>query len=153
MGYGGGIIKQNSIVALLCTLAIVLCILPSAESLNNQNTIQSPSNIVSTDKTSVLHVKTVKAMTVKKIIKGYGIKVTSKIVTATARCSCGALGNYNFHKGTFLNYCPVCHKYGVLKWNPKSTPEGEWTCKCGADYCAACGKIKIKHKKTHLTKA
>jgi hypothetical protein len=154
MGHGGGIIKRNSIVALLCASALVLCILPSAESLNYQNTILSSPNMVSTGQTSVSHAKTVKAATtVKRTIKGYGVKVTTKTVTATARCSCGALGNYNFHKGIFLNYCPICHKYGVLKWNPKAVAEGEWTCKCGADYCAACGKIKIKGNKKHLTKA
>jgi hypothetical protein len=80
-------------------------------------------------------------------------KVTSTTVTATAKCSCGALGNYNLHTATFQNYCPRCHKSGVLKWNPKGTAEGEWTCNCGADYCAACGKEKIKNNPTHLTKA
>jgi len=60
-----------------------------------------------------------KTVTKKKSIIAYGVKVTSKTVTATAKCSCGALGNYNFHKGTYVNYCPKCHKYGTLKWNPK----------------------------------
>lgn len=206
MGHGGGIIKQNSIFALLCAVALVMCILPSAESLNNQNTIQTPSNIVSTSETSVSHVNTLKTqvnaastyyikyVTYKKVYKkiwykykgkyrykwvvryvkvyrykkvvkaatktvkktsiiAYGVKVTAKTIKATARCSCGALGNYNFHTATLLNYCPKCHKYGVLKWNPKGVAEGEWTCSCGADYCAACGKIKIKGSNTHLTKA
>jgi hypothetical protein len=81
-------------------------------------------------------------------------KVTSTTVTATAKCSCGALGNYNLHTATFQNYCPKCHKSGTLKYNPKATAEGEWTCgACGADYCAACGKIKLKCNPTHLTKA
>ncbi len=46
--------------------------------------------------------------------------------------------------GTFENYCPKCHSYGTLTFNPKGTPEGEWTCsKCGSDYCAADGKEKM----------
>jgi len=206
VGRGGGIIKQNLIVVMLCALALVLCILPSAESLNNQNTLQNPTNIVSSGQTSVSHTNTlnkhanaastyyVKYVIYKKVYKkvrykyhgkyrykwvvryvkvyrykkvsaatkivkkssiiAYGVKVTSKTVIATAKCSCGALGNYNFHTGAFVNYCPKCHKYGVLKWNPKGTAEGEWTCSaCGADYCAACGKIKIKGSSIHLTKA
>jgi hypothetical protein len=98
-------------------------------------------------------VKAASKTVTKKSIIAYGVKVTSKTVTATAKCSCGALGNYNFHTASFLNYCPKCHKYGVLKWNPKGVAEGEWTCSCGADYCAACGKIKIKGNNLHLTKA
>jgi hypothetical protein len=98
----------------------------------------------------------VKAATVtikKTSIIATGVKVTSTTVSATAKCSCGALGNYNFHTATFKNYCPKCHKSGTLKWNPKATAEGEWTCSaCGADYCAACGKIKLKGSNIHLTK-
>ena len=204
MGHGGGIIKRNSIIALLCTVVIVSCILQSTEWFNNQNTPQTPSNMVSTGQNSVSHAKTlntqvnaatyVKYVTYKKIYKkvrykykgkyrykwvviykkvyrykkvvkaatktvkktsilAYGVKITSKTVIATAKCSCGALGNYNFHTATFLNYCPICKKSGVMKWNPKSVAEGEWTCSCGADYCAACGKIKIKGNSKHLTKA
>jgi uncharacterized protein YbcV (DUF1398 family) len=91
---------------------------------------------------------------VKTSIVATGVKLTSSIVSASAKCSCGALGDYNFHTGTFQNYCPECHKSGVLKFNPKGTAEGEWTCgSCGADYCAACGKEKISSKSTHLTRA
>jgi hypothetical protein len=206
LGHGGGIINNKIAVIMLFALAIAVCILPSAEWLNNQNTPQTPSNIVSTGEISVSHARTlntqvnaastyvIKYVTYKKVYKkvrykyhgkyrykwvvryikvyhykkvvkaatktvkktsiiAYGVKVTAKTVIATAKCSCGALGNYNFHTATFQNYCPKCHKYGVLKWNPKGTPEGEWTCACGADYCAACGKIKIKGSNIHLIKA
>jgi hypothetical protein len=44
--------------------------------------------------------------------------------------------------GTFKNYCPICHTYGCLIYNPKHTYEGEWTCKhCDADFCN-CGRCK-----------
>jgi hypothetical protein len=46
--------------------------------------------------------------------------------------------------GCFENYCTIYHSYGTLTFNPKGTPEGEWTCsKCGCDYCAANEKEKM----------
>jgi hypothetical protein len=71
------------------------------------------------------------------------VQVTSEYVKATALCSCG-LNGYQYMTGSFENYCPRCHSYGTLAFNPKGTPEGEWTCeKCGSDYCAADGKEKM----------
>ncbi len=72
-----------------------------------------------------------------------GIQVTNEYIKATALCSCG-LNGYHYMTGSFENYCPQCHSYGTLSFNPKGTPEGEWTCKkCGSDYCAADGKEKM----------
>lgn len=56
------------------------------------------------------------------------------------KCGCGKNYNkYKFHKKTMKlkNYCPFCHKYGVLRYNLKGNiAEGEFTCKkCGADFC------------------
>lgn len=71
------------------------------------------------------------------------VQVTGQFVKATALCSCGTNG-YHYMTGTFENYCPKCHSHGTLTFNPKGTPEGEWTCsKCDTDYCAADGKEKI----------
>jgi hypothetical protein len=54
------------------------------------------------------------------------------------------LNGYHYITGSFENYCPKCHSYDTLTFNPKGTPEGEWTCtQCGADYCAADGKEKM----------
>jgi hypothetical protein len=76
----------------------------------------------------------------------YNVEVTHDYVTATAVCSCG-LNSYTYHTGTFKNYCPQCHSYGTLIFNPKGVPEGEWTCKkCNSDYCAADGMEKMPHK-------
>ena len=83
-------------------------------------------------------------------MKPYNIEVTSAFVKDTAFCSCGTL-SYGYHTNTFENYCPRCHSYGTLKFNPKGSPEGEWTCsKCSADYCAASGKEKEPNSPYHL---
>lgn len=84
----------------------------------------------------------------------YNITITSQKVSATSKCSCGACGDYNYHTSTYKNYCPNCHKYGTLVWNPKGVLEGEWTCSsCDCDYCAACGKEKIYSSPKYLIKA
>ncbi len=76
-------------------------------------------------------------------VGAYNVQVTHDYVKATALCSCG-LNGYHYMTGCFENYCPQCHSYGTLKFNPKGTPEGEWTCtQCGSDYCAADGKEKM----------
>jgi len=83
-------------------------------------------------------------------MKPYNVEVTSAFVKATAFCSCGTM-SYGYHTSTFENYCPRCKSYGTLKFNPKGSPEGEWTCsKCGADYCAASSKEKEPNSPYHL---
>jgi phage terminase large subunit GpA-like protein len=80
------------------------------------------------------------------------VVVNSEYVKATAMCSCGSNGYDHYITGTFVNYCPHCHSYETLEFNPKGTPEGEWTCsKCNSDYCAADGKEKIDGSKYCLT--
>lgn len=55
--------------------------------------------------------------------------------------------------GTFKNYCPVCHSYGTLRFNPKGTYEGEWTCShCDSDYCL-CGRCKASGSHIYLVPA
>lgn len=83
----------------------------------------------------------------------YNINITTVKVSATAKCSCGACGDYVYHTGSYKNYCPHCKRYDVLNWNPKGVAEGEWTCSyCGADYCAACGKEKSYSNSRYLIK-
>jgi hypothetical protein len=86
------------------------------------------------------------------------VVVTHDYVKATAICSCGENNyssgndNYIYHNASFENYCPRCHSYGTLKFNPKGVPEGEWTCsKCNSDYCAADGREKITGSHYSLT--
>jgi hypothetical protein len=81
------------------------------------------------------------------------VQITNEYVKATSLCTCGSYGYDNFMTTSFVNYCPRCNSYETLKFNPKGTPEGEWTCtKCGSDYCAACGKEKISGSKYYLIK-
>lgn len=55
--------------------------------------------------------------------------------------------------GCFENYCPFCHHSGTLRWNPKHTAEGEWTCShCDADFCV-CGKCKGRGSGVYLVKS
>jgi len=84
----------------------------------------------------------------------YNISWTTKTVTSTSKCSCGACGDYVYHTCTYKNYCPNCGRYGTLIWNPKGVYEGEWTCSyCDCDYCSACGKEKVYNHPKHLVKA
>lgn len=96
------------------------------------------------------------AKSASRSVKGssaYNITITSLKVSATAKCSCGACGDYVYHTGSYKNYCPHCKKNDVLVWNPKGVAEGEWTCSyCGADYCAACGKEKSYTNPLYLVK-
>ena len=97
----------------------------------------------------------------QKIIATQGLKIktindnsaskNADTVTATGWNSCSS-GWYKT-SGTFINYCPLCHSYICLTYNPKHTPEGEWTCnKCDADYCI-CGRCKATGSNVHLITA
>lgn len=81
------------------------------------------------------------------------IVTPSKAVNGT----CNKCGWTPKKKVSFVNKCPFCAKkgrLGRLKWSPKGSNKQEWTCKkCGADFCAKCGKEKINGSKVYLTKA
>lgn len=84
----------------------------------------------------------------------YNVHVTSKYVHANAKCSCGASsGGYDtYHNGTFLNYCPNCHRYGTLSYS-KYCAEGQWTCSnCDSDYCMGDGKEKMSNSDVYLSR-
>lgn len=61
--------------------------------------------------------------------------------------------DYKLTKKTWKNICPFCK--GKLKFNPKSTAEGELTCsKCDADFCCVSGQdkaVKVRKKLTPAT--
>ncbi|MEA4957536.1 hypothetical protein SDC9_30531 [bioreactor metagenome] len=71
--------------------------------------------------------------------------------------TCNKCGWTPKKKVSFVNKCPFCAKKGKLgrlKWSPKGSNKQEWTCsKCGADFCAKCGKEKINGSTVYLTKA
>gem|GEM_PF-2244108 len=83
--------------------------------------------------------------------------LTAPTAAASEIISHGGMNSCNkgwyYTSGTFLNYCPECGATGTLKWNPKGTIEGEWTCsQCSADYCV-CGKEKIHGVDKNLIEA
>lgn len=60
--------------------------------------------------------------------------------------------DYKLTKKTWKNICPFCK--GKLKFNPKSTAEGELTCeKCDADFCCVSGQDKATKVRKKLTPA
>ena len=76
------------------------------------------------------------------------MKVTPTTVTATGYNSAG--GGYYWTTGTFENYDPFTHEWGVLEWNPKGTSEGEWTSKVSDADFSIDGQCKSGHSNVHL---
>ncbi len=76
------------------------------------------------------------------------MKITPTTVTATGYNS--ASGGYFWTTGTFENYDPFSHQWGVLEWNPKGTPEGEWTSKVSDADFSIDGQCKSGHSNVHL---
>ncbi|KZX13262.1 hypothetical protein [Methanobrevibacter filiformis] len=89
----------------------------------------------------------------KKVGPTY-VKVTTKYVLTTGRCSCGKTGSYKYYTSKFKNYCPYSKKTGVLKFEQNPTcPEGMWVCtRCDADFCLVTGKEHVKYRAKYLKK-
>jgi hypothetical protein len=83
----------------------------------------------------------------------------SATVSADAKCSCSLYTDYNVHKGTYVNYCPFCQKYGTLTYtNQQGCPEGMFYCDmckggCDADFCIVHGKVHTNTNVKFLTNA
>lgn len=76
------------------------------------------------------------------------------VISMWAKPSCGCRYSYTWHKYTFINYCPHCHRYGTLRKNPKGVYEREYTCAVDdCDYCAVCGKEKYSWSRVYLRRA
>lgn len=78
------------------------------------------------------------------------------LITIVSKPSCGCRNGYYWHKRTFVNYCPYCHRDGVLtnlhKWPARH--EQEISCsKCRSDWCGVCGKEKYSWSRRYLRKA
>lgn len=96
----------------------------------------------------------------QKIIAKQGLKIKTHKSSAISKA--GTVKAYGWNScskgwfktgGTFVDYCPFCHSYGTLVYNPKHTYEGEWTCsKCDSDFCN-CGRCKATGSQVYLTKA
>lgn len=78
-------------------------------------------------------------------VGAYNVKVTSKYVMATGKCSCSLFTNYRYHTRVFYNYDPSSHTWGTLDFEegPSSwtSPEGMWySVVTDVDYCLVHGK-------------
>lgn len=76
------------------------------------------------------------------------------LVTITSKPSCGCNHGYYWHKRTFENYCPNCHRYGTLHnaYKRGARYERELTCSyCDSDFCGVCGKEKYSWSRVRLT--
>lgn len=92
---------------------------------------------------------------VAKLHKVVTEKPKLPLITIISKPSCGCRNGYYWHKRTFVNYCPYCHRYGVLtnlhKWPARH--EQEISCsKCRSDWCGVCGKEKYSWSKKYLRK-
>ena len=102
-----------------------------------------------------------------KVVNGTGIAKVHKVVhikpkyptitmTGKPSCSCGRKYSYRWYTRTYVNYCPYCHRYGVLynahKYQARF--EKEITCKrCRSDWCIVCGKEKYSWSNKYLRRA
>ena len=91
----------------------------------------------------------------KAITKKGKFTIPKPTISMYAKPSCGCRYSYKYwHKKTFVNYCPKCYHYNTLRKNPKRVYEREYTCGlCDSDFCAVCGKEKMRGRNYHLQKA
>jgi hypothetical protein len=97
----------------------------------------------------------------QKTIATQGLKVSIHKSSAASLSNAKKISAYGWNScggwyktgGTWIDYCPFCHSYNSLIYNPKHTYEGEWTCsKCDADFCN-CGRCKAGGSSVFLVKA
>lgn len=151
------------IAIVLVLLGVCVTVDYADDTISNYNESSMPKNIpkgtIIMNNSSMVYVNSSASVIVgKSSDKIYTVKQKYPTVTITARpsCDCGRHHSYRWRTRTFVNYCPHCHRYGVLynahKWQAKH--EQELTCgHCGADYCGNCGKEKYSWSKYYLRKA
>ena len=147
------------IVSLL--LALCVCVDYAANETTITNTDQVNDSVLLNDSNVIndtYYVNVEKEDKVTAINKVVVEKPKLPLVTITAKpsCGCGRHYSYRWRTKTFIDYCPHCHRYGVLrnvhKWQAKY--EQELTCThCGADYCGNCGHEKYSWSKYYLRRA
>ena len=139
------------VVLLSCCMA-----LDSADEISNINESSLPQNVpngtVITNNSSIVAVnKSASVIVVKHNDVIHTIKPKYPTISMWAKPSCGCRYSYKWHYKTFINYCPHCKKYGVLRKNPKGVYEKEYTCVVDdCDYCAVCGKEKYSWSRVYL---
>ena len=118
---------------------------------------QSQVNVTNCTEVNGIHYDNVIVNRSNKHIENYNIVVEKPkypTISMWAKPSCGCRNSYKWHYRTFVNYCPHCKHYGVLRKNPKGVYEKEYTCVIDdCDYCAVCGKEKYSWSKYYLRRA
>lgn len=127
----------------------------TAEELNITINETTAKDIITTNNRTILKVNNT------YVVKGSGQatsdgKIYSEVplVTITSKPSCGCGHGYYWHKRTFENYCPNCHRYGTLHnaYKRGARYERELTCShCDSDFCGVCGKEKYSWSRVRLT--
>lgn len=139
------------VALLICCMAI-----DSADENISVTVNQSQVNVSNCTEIDGVHydTKVVNGTGIAKVHKVVHIKPKYPTISMWAKPSCGCCNSYRWHYRTFVNYCPHCKHYGVLRKNPKGVYEKEYTCVIDdCDYCAVCGKEKYSWSKTYLRRA
>ena len=153
------LMKKLLIGIAMVSLLLVLCVaVDSADEsiVINESTLAEnvPKGAIIVNNSSVVAVNRSASVIVAKhsdVI--HTIKPKYPTIGMWAKPSCGCRYSYKWHYKTFINYCPHCKKYGVLRKNPKGVYEKEYTCAVDdCDYCAVCGKEKYSWSRVYLRK-
>ena len=155
-------VSKDNIKALLLSIIFVLLLLSVcagvdyADEITVNQTINNDTNCTLVNDTHYSH-EIIHENGVARIHKVVVEKPKYPLVTITAKpsCGCGKYWSYRWRTKSYINYCPHCHRYGVLA-NVHKYParhEQELTCKhCGADYCGNCGHEKYSWSYYYLRK-
>ena len=154
-GFKRTLINMIVVVSLLLALCVCVDYASNITYINDTTVIPENVTIVNESLTTDSVITHDGKIHVDKNVKTKKSKTPT--VTITSRPSCGCRHSYTWHKRTFVNYCPHCHRYNTLrnvhKWPARF--EQELTCDpqlggCGADYCGVCGKEKYSWSNYYL---
>lgn len=149
--------KRLLIIIIFVLMLLMMCVTfdyaenNTITNIKNTSDYLKDSNITIYNSSSVVNVNdscsTFVAKSSDKIYTKY------PLITITAKPSVRCGYSYKWYTTTWIDYCPHCHRYGVL-YNAHKYParfEQELTCKkCGADYCGVTGKEKYSWSQFYL---
>ena len=141
---------------------LLLCVCVSVDYADDNITVtanQSQVNVTNCTEINGVHYDDMIVNRSKNHIHTYNVvsvKPKYPIVSMWARPSVRCGLPYKWYYRSFVDYCPHCHRYGVLydahKYQARF--EHEWTCRrCGADYDAVIGKEKYSWSRYYLRRA
>jgi len=141
---------------IVCIVLFGVCVgVDSAENITITNTNNTNSSgIMTMNDSSVVNLnETNSVIQPKPTDKQYCEYST---ITITAKPSCSCRYPYKWYTTSFVNYCPICHRYDTLtnKHKYQARYEQEITCKnCDSDFCGKCGKNKYSWSNVYLRKS